>query len=482
MTKLASSKRRKGRKVSSNNTVAEEDSLNTDPQVDSVIEVTGRKSKVTVTFDTQKEDAEPKNGTPKMRDGKKKRAASTTEDSPAKKIKLINDGFCVFVGNLNNHKKAEELFNALAQFFTAQSLLFQSIRLDRSKKHAHVDLVSEMDMTKALKLNGEMMLDKPIKVEKAKIKSAEKATLSAEEKKAITNSKCLYLKNIPYDTTKEDLLKLFKAVDVRFPGGTDGPKKGTAFLEFKKPSTVKKIMRKKPEIKIQGKVLILKFVGKENGSKGTETKGEKKAKAPVSPNNTLFVSNLPYRVKEATLKTVFKKAVSIALPEVNGKKTGFAFIEFATVADAQKALESAQNKKLRKREIRAEFCRTQKADLGEELTKTLIITGLDEKTTAETLKNAFDGAVSARVIVNKKTSASKRFGFVDFESDEVCKEAKKAMEDCQIDGCNVSVAYARAKVERNPSAAADQNTTDLTVDVTPPACDTSRSEGADAAL
>lgn len=52
-----------------------------------------------------------------------------------------------------------------------------------------------------------------------------------------------------------------------------------------------------------------------------------------------------------------------------------------------------------------------------------------------------------------------RFGFVDFESDDVCKEAKKAMQDCQIDGCSVSVAYARAKVERNPSAAADQNTT-----------------------
>lgn len=43
---------------------------------------------------------------------------------------------------------------------------------------------------------------------------------------AIKNRKCLYLKNIPYDTTKEDILKLFKAVDVRFPGGTDSPKKG----------------------------------------------------------------------------------------------------------------------------------------------------------------------------------------------------------------------------------------------------------------
>lgn len=47
-----------------------------------------------------------------------------------------------------------------------------------------------------------------------------------------------------------------------------------------------------------------------------------------------------------------------------------------------------------------------------------------------------------------------RFGFVDFESDEVCKKAKKTTEDCQIDGNKVTVAYARAKVQRNPSAAA----------------------------
>lgn len=43
---------------------------------------------------------------------------------------------------------------------------------------------------------------------------------------AIKDSKCLYLKNVPYTTTKEDLLRIFKAVDVRFPGGTEGPKKG----------------------------------------------------------------------------------------------------------------------------------------------------------------------------------------------------------------------------------------------------------------
>lgn len=53
-------------------------------------------------------------------------------------------------------------------------------------------------------------------------------------------------------------------------------------MEFKKESIVKKIMRKNPVIKIQDKVLILNFVGKESGSKGSETKDEKKTKGTFS--------------------------------------------------------------------------------------------------------------------------------------------------------------------------------------------------------
>lgn len=51
------------------------------------------------------------------------------------------------------------------------------------RKHAYVDLASEMDVTNALTLNGETVLDKPIKVEKAKIKSTEKVKISAQDKK-----------------------------------------------------------------------------------------------------------------------------------------------------------------------------------------------------------------------------------------------------------------------------------------------------------
>lgn len=119
-----------------------------------------------------------------------------------------------------------------------------------------------------------------------------------------------------------------------------------AFLEFKKESIVKKIMRKNPEIKIQDRVLVMNFVGKANRPEDAETTDKKKAKgkrlfqkneakmsrwvfnlvfpftAPASPKHTLFVSNLPYRVKEATLRTLFKKAVRVDLPELNGKRRG----------------------------------------------------------------------------------------------------------------------------------------------------------------
>lgn len=46
-----------------------------------------------------------------------------------------------------------------------------------------------------------------------------------------------------------------------------------------------------------------------------------------------------------------------------------------------------------------------------------------------------------------------RFGFVEFESEEICKAVKEAMEDCEIDGSKVTVAYAKAKSERGRQGA-----------------------------
>lgn len=44
---------------------------------------------------------------------------------------------------------------------------------------------------------------------------------------AARDARCLFVKNLPYNATKEDILKIFhKAIAIRFPGGTEGPTQG----------------------------------------------------------------------------------------------------------------------------------------------------------------------------------------------------------------------------------------------------------------
>lgn len=374
----------------------------------------------------------------------KRKADAASDSSPSKKTKLTNDGFCLYVGNLNIMKTSEEIKNSLAKYFATQSLLFQDIRLGRSKKHAFVDMASDMDLTKALALDGEEILDKPMKMAKAKVKSNDKKKAKAPpvDKKA-KDDRCLFLKNVPYNATEKDIHKVFpRAVSIRFPGGTEGPTQGIAFVEFKNKAIAEEMLKKKLKVQIKGRDLIVDRIRPRDAAKA----GSKKTKAAAPVNNILFVKHLPENVKEHHLKNVFKKAVSIRIPPMKNEPKRFAFVEFATVADAKKALQMSRTMKICGKKASVEMCRNSlHPERAEGQLKTLFVAGLAEKTTAETLQSAFDGAVSARVAVHKNTGASKRFGFVEFDNEEHCKAAKDNMEDCEIDGSKVTVIYAASK-------------------------------------
>ncbi|TNN69866.1 nucleolin [Liparis tanakae] len=256
---------------SSTVTIASDQMTDSEPQLDTVA---GSTAPVSVTWvekeegdDVQKETngVELIKKTPVAGKGKRK-APSSVEITPSKKTKPINDGYCLFVGNLNTTKTFDEVNDSLANYLMTQSLLVQDIRLDRSRKHAFVDLASEMDLTKGLTLNGEMMHDKPMKIAKAKVKCMEKVPVKAPAKKKTSkDDKCLFLKNVPYNATKEDILKIFgQAVEVRFPGGTEGPTTGIAFVEFKNKIIAQKVQQQKKKVIIQGRVLIVDCVVKAN--------------------------------------------------------------------------------------------------------------------------------------------------------------------------------------------------------------------------
>ncbi|XP_061695242.1 nucleolin-like isoform X2 [Syngnathoides biaculeatus] len=396
----------------------------------------------------------------------KRKVGTTGETSPPKQTKLINDGYCVFVGNLNNSETFDEVNSSLENYFMTQSLLVQDIRLAPSRKHAFIDLASEIDVTKALSLDGEMLLGQPVTIAKPKVKTVDYVKKKAKPKRDKKDARCLFLKNVPYEAKRRDIRKIFpKAVKIRFPGKAKNPDRGIAFLEFKNERVACKMRENNQGAKIQDRLLIVDSVRAGSSDKNVNKKTTNKE---VPPSTTLFVSNLPFKVKEKDVKKVFKNAGTIVIPNKDGKAIGYAFVEFATVADAQQALTDAKNVRVRKRPVRVEFCKMrQRPEIGEVDSKKLIVWGLGEKTTPEILRSAFEGCLSAKVARNKKTGESRGFGFVEYETEEMCSAAKEAMEDSEINGSKVRMCYARSKVKSagpGPRRGADGTQRDVQVE------------------
>ncbi len=78
--------------------------------------------------------------------------------------------------------------------------------------------------------------------------------------------------------------------------------------------------------------------------------------------NRLFVGNLAYQKMENDLQDYFSQAgavtsVNLMMDKFTGKSRGFAFIEFASPADALKAVEMFQGKDFQGRELTVNIAR-----------------------------------------------------------------------------------------------------------------------------
>lgn len=76
----------------------------------------------------------------------------------------------------------------------------------------------------------------------------------------------------------------------------------------------------------------------------------------------LFVGNLSYQTGENDLQDYFAqagavKSVNLMLDKVTGKSRGFAFVEFSTPEEAQKAIEQFHNKDFQGRPITVNVAR-----------------------------------------------------------------------------------------------------------------------------
>jgi RNA recognition motif-containing protein len=78
--------------------------------------------------------------------------------------------------------------------------------------------------------------------------------------------------------------------------------------------------------------------------------------------NRLFVGNLSFQTMENDLQDYFSQAgvvtsVNLMLDKVTGKSRGFAFVEFATPEEANKAVEQFHNKDFQGRTLTVNIAR-----------------------------------------------------------------------------------------------------------------------------
>ncbi|XP_027319963.3 nucleolin [Anas platyrhynchos] len=390
----------------------------------------------------ESEDEKPVKEAP----GKRKKEMANKSAPEAKKKKTEKteapaSAFSLFMKNLCPTKDYDELKTAIKEFFGKKNLQVSEVRIGSSKRFGYVDFLSAEDMDKALQLNGKKLMGLEIKLEKAKSKE------SLKENKKERDARTLFVKNLPYRLTEEEMKNVFEnAVEVRIVLNKEGSSKGMAYVEFKTEAEADKALEEKQGTEIDGRAMVIDYTGEKSQQENQKGGGERESK-------TLIVNNLSYAASEETLQELFKKASSIKMPQNNqGRPKGYAFVEFPTAEDAKEALNSCNNTEIEGRAIRLEFSSPawQKGNTNarggfNQQSKTLFVRGLSEDTTEETLRESFEGSISARIVTDRDTGSSKGFGFVDFSSPEDAKAAKEAMEDGEIDGNKVTLDFAKPK-------------------------------------
>ncbi|KAG9488872.1 hypothetical protein GDO78_005067 [Eleutherodactylus coqui] len=332
-----------------------------------------------------------------------------------------------FVANLKSIKDFKELKDSLMEAFSKKNLPVQDHFIGVTKKFGVLDLSSVEEVVK--------------------VNSPAEKSKNAENRKE-REARILFVKNLPYRIGVNELQEMFgNAKDIRLPFVRNGLNKGVAYVEFSTEAEADAAIQNMQGTEIDGRPMLIDYTGVKNQL----AKSGRVSVGVVS--EVLLVKNLAFRATKDQLREVFEKATSIKIKKTKqGKHNGNALVKFSSAKEAKEALESCNDTEIEGRAIQIEFCLGHASQgvkgstkLKSAQLKTLLVNGLSEDTTKETLKEAFNGSVSARIAKDRDTGASLGFGFVEFSTNEDAKAANEAMKNGKIDGKKVTLKFAKPK-------------------------------------
>jgi len=169
------------------------------------------------------------------------------------------------------------------------------------------------------------------------------------ELKKEPSSTLIYVSNLPFDTTDENLRELFKGFAIKtayIAKRKNGKSKGFGFVNLERESEQKAAIEKINGKELDSRKLIAKIAfnderRNENGELREEFKTQLQQNNSVPSETVVHVSNIAWEVNDEGLRKIFAEfnpKVATVATRKSGKSKGFGFVEFNTKEDQEKAL------------------------------------------------------------------------------------------------------------------------------------------------
>ena len=135
----------------------------------------------------------------------------------------------------------------------------------RLRGYGHVEFDSEEACKKALELDGSYMKKRFIKIERPRVpRILQQAAMDKSKIVRPAGCKSVFVKNIPYDTTEEDMREAFKVCgvidNVRLAlWGHTNQLKGFGYVDFKREDSAEIAVKKTGSITMKGRALLIDF-------------------------------------------------------------------------------------------------------------------------------------------------------------------------------------------------------------------------------
>jgi len=190
---------------------------------------------------------------------------------------------------------------------------------------------------------------------------------------------------------------------------------------------------------------------------------EPTAEGAEEESKTLFVGQLSWNVDNDWLKTEFEKAGEVVSARVqmdrqSGRSRGFGYVEFATAAEAQSALEKCQGMEIDGRAVKLDLSAPRQpnptarakqfGDVPGEPSPTLFVGNISWNTTEDMLWEHFGqfGEVSSvRVPTDRESGKPKGFGYVEYADVESAKKGFEGASGSEIDGRYIRLDYSQPR-------------------------------------